>query len=69
MMSRAKYWMGMNKPKSQHSLDNLKYLYTVLNKNQNVTENNTTLLIETLRSNTFSFKNIFKIMEYIFTFI
>ena len=47
----------------------LKYLYTVLNKNQNVTENNTTLLIETLRSNTFSFKNIFKIMEYIFTFI
>jgi hypothetical protein len=27
MMSRAKYWMGLNKPKSQHSLDNLKYFF------------------------------------------
>jgi hypothetical protein len=61
--------MGLNKPKSQHSLDNLKYffmkknpkfyskknyfwryLYTILNKNQTVTENNKDLLIETLRS-------------------
>lgn len=50
MMSRAKYWMGIGKPKSQHSLDNLKYLYSVLNKNQTVTENNKDLLIETLRS-------------------
>ena len=50
MFSKAKYWMGIGKPKNQHSLDNLKYLYVVLNKNQIVTEQNKDLLIETLRS-------------------
>ena len=50
MFSKAKYWMGIGKPKNQHSLENLKYLYAVLNKNQIVTENNKDLLIETLRS-------------------
>jgi len=42
--------MGIGKPKNQHSLENLKYLYGILNKNQTVTENNKDLLIETLRS-------------------
>ncbi len=42
--------MGIGKPKNQHSLDNLKYLFGILNKNQTVTENNKDLLIETLRS-------------------
>ena len=25
MISKARYWMGIGKPKNQHSLDNLKY--------------------------------------------
>ena len=42
-------WVA-NKPKSPHSLDQLKYLYHVMSRNQTVTEQNKTLLVETLRS-------------------
>ena len=41
---------GMWKPKNPHSLEHLKYLCSVLYKNQTVTESNHSLLIETLRS-------------------
>ena len=41
---------GLWKPKNPHSLDHLKYLYSVLSKNQVVTENNKGLLVETLRA-------------------
>jgi protein CLEC16A len=40
---------GFWKPKNPHSLDHLKYLYSVLSKNQTVTEGNKGLLVETLR--------------------
>eukprot|EP00093_Oithona_nana_P002907 02907.XXX_1098_61101_1 [CDS] Oithona nana genome sequencing. len=40
----------MWKPKNPHSLEHLKYLYSVLYKNQTVTESNKSLLVETLRS-------------------
>uniref|UniRef100_A0A1I8HEU6 FPL domain-containing protein n=1 Tax=Macrostomum lignano TaxID=282301 RepID=A0A1I8HEU6_9PLAT len=38
------------KPKNPHSLEYLKYLYGVLCKNQTVTEQNSSLLVEALRS-------------------
>ncbi|XP_059091774.1 protein CLEC16A homolog isoform X2 [Tigriopus californicus] len=41
---------GFMKPKNPHSLDHLKYLYSVLSKNQTVTDGNRSLLVETLRS-------------------
>ena len=41
---------GMWKTKNVHSLEHLKYLCTVLYKNQTVTESNCSLLVETLRS-------------------
>ena len=41
---------GIWKPKNPHSLEHLKYLYSVLYKNQTVTESNKSLLVETLRS-------------------
>ena len=41
---------GFWKPKNPHSLDHLKYLYSVLSKNQVVTESNKGLLVETLRA-------------------
>ena len=41
---------GLWKPKNPHSLDHLKYLYSVLSKNQVVTESNKGLLVETLRA-------------------
>lgn len=41
---------GVWKPKNLHSLEHLKYLYSVLGKNQTVTEQNQGLLVETLRS-------------------
>jgi protein CLEC16A len=43
-------WVGVKLPKSPHSLDHLKFLYHVMSRNQNVTEQNKTLLVETLRS-------------------
>ncbi|VVC45429.1 Uncharacterised protein family FPL [Cinara cedri] len=38
------------KPENLHSLEYLKYIYTVLSKNQTVTDNNRTLLVESFRS-------------------
>ncbi|KAK6643395.1 hypothetical protein RUM43_004900 [Polyplax serrata] len=51
-MFRSKSWFGnvFWKPKNPHSLEYLKYLYNVLSKNQIVSENNRSLLVETLRS-------------------
>lgn len=52
MFSRSKNWLpgALWKPKNPHSLEHLKYLYSILCKNQTVTENNRCLLVETLRS-------------------
>jgi len=44
------FFSGIWKPKNPHSLDHLKYLYSVLSKNQTVTDSNKNLLVETLRS-------------------
>ena len=41
---------GLWKPKNPHSLEHLKYLYSVLSKNQTVTESNKSLLVETIRA-------------------
>ena len=41
---------GLWRPKNPHSLEHLKYLYTVMAKNETVTESNKDLLVETLRS-------------------
>ncbi|XKL62954.1 hypothetical protein PGB90_005318 [Kerria lacca] len=51
-MFRNRNWFNRNlwKPKNVHSLDHLKYLYTILSKNQNVSDGNRGLLVETLRS-------------------
>lgn len=38
------------KPENLHSLEYLKYIYTVLSKNQNVMDTNRTLLVESFRS-------------------
>ena len=38
------------RPRNLHSLEQLKYLHSVLSKNQNVTESNKGLLVETIRS-------------------
>lgn len=53
MFTKSKTWMaggGVWKPKNPHSLEHLKYLHSVLCKNQTVTEQNLSLLVETLRS-------------------
>ncbi|ELU12250.1 hypothetical protein CAPTEDRAFT_114708 [Capitella teleta] len=52
MFSKPKSWIsgGLWKPKNPHSLEHLKYLYNVLCKNQTVTEQNRSLLVETLRT-------------------
>eukprot|EP00092_Neocalanus_flemingeri_P019758 GFUD01021398.1.p1 GENE.GFUD01021398.1~~GFUD01021398.1.p1 ORF type:complete len:960 (-),score=279.18 GFUD01021398.1:290-3169(-) len=41
---------GLWRPKNPHSLDHLKYLHSVLSKNQTVNESNKSLLVETIRS-------------------
>ena len=38
------------RPRNLHSLEQLKYLHSVLSKNQTVTESNKGLLVETIRS-------------------
>ena len=43
-------WGSPKPPKSPHSLDQLKFLYHVMSRNQTVSEQNKTLLVETLRS-------------------
>ncbi|XP_071105280.1 protein CLEC16A-like [Haliotis cracherodii] len=52
MFNKPKSWLtqAIWKPKNLHSLDHLKFLYTVLCKNQAITDYNRGLLIETLRS-------------------
>eukprot|EP00092_Neocalanus_flemingeri_P007638 GFUD01008244.1.p1 GENE.GFUD01008244.1~~GFUD01008244.1.p1 ORF type:complete len:954 (-),score=272.12 GFUD01008244.1:196-3057(-) len=45
-----KVFGGLWKPKNPHSLDHLKYLHSVLSKNQTVNESNKSLLVETIRS-------------------
>lgn len=49
-MPKSWFGGGLWKPKNPHSLEQLKYLYNVLSKNQNVSDNNRGLLVETLRS-------------------
>ncbi|KAM7360528.1 C-type lectin domain containing ema isoform 2-T3 [Cochliomyia hominivorax] len=50
-MFRSRSWFGggWNKPKNRLSLDHLKYLYSILEKNTTVSENNRGLLVESLR--------------------
>eukprot|EP00057_Strongylocentrotus_purpuratus_P017817 XP_011672291.1 PREDICTED: protein CLEC16A-like [Strongylocentrotus purpuratus] len=50
MLSKSKGWFGPVKPKSVHSLENLRLLHGVLMRNATVTEQNRSLLVETLRS-------------------
>ncbi|KAK6187791.1 hypothetical protein SNE40_005737 [Patella caerulea] len=52
MFTRQKNWISgaIWKPKNPHSLEHLKFLYGMLGKNQTVTEQNRSLLVETLRS-------------------
>ncbi|XP_055303259.1 protein CLEC16A homolog [Sitodiplosis mosellana] len=48
-MFRSRSWFGWNKPKNRLSLDHLKYLYAVLERNTTVSEHNRGLLVESLR--------------------
>lgn len=49
-MFRSRSWFGgWNKPKNRLSLDHLKYLYSVLERNTTVSEHNRGLLVESLR--------------------
>lgn len=50
-MFRSRSWFGggWNRPKNRLSLDHLKYLYSVLERNTTVSENNRGLLVESLR--------------------
>lgn len=50
-MFKSRSWFGLTSknPKSRLSLENLKNLYSVLEKNQNVSEQNRGLLVESLR--------------------
>lgn len=50
-MFRKFHWFNQwsSKPKNTLSLDNLRYLCNVMSKNSVVTEQNKTLLVETLR--------------------
>lgn len=50
-MFRSRSWFGgnWNRPKNRLSLEHLKYLYSILEKNTTVSENNRGLLVESLR--------------------
>lgn len=49
-MFKSRSWFGLTqRPKNRLSLENLKQLHTVLEKNQNVSEQNRGLLVESLR--------------------
>lgn len=48
-MFRSRSWFGWNKPKNRLSLDHLKYLHGVLERNTTVSEHNRGLLVESLR--------------------
>lgn len=47
--SRSFFGGGWNKPKNRLSLEHLKYLHNVLERNTTVSENNKRLLVESLR--------------------
>jgi len=49
MFKKSGFFSGFWKAKNPHSLEHLKYLYSVMSKNQTVTESNKSLLVETLR--------------------
>ncbi|KAF0312325.1 Protein CLEC16A [Amphibalanus amphitrite] len=49
-MFKGRLFGGVWKPKNPHSLEHLKHLYNVLQRNQTVSEGNRGLLVETLRS-------------------
>lgn len=48
-MFRSRSWFGWNKPKNRLSLEHLKYLHAVLERNTTVSEHNRGLLVESLR--------------------
>ncbi|XP_037944343.1 protein CLEC16A homolog [Teleopsis dalmanni] len=50
-MFRSRSWFGggWNRPRNRLSLDHLKYLYGILEKNTTVSESNRSLLVESLR--------------------
>lgn len=50
-MFRSRSWFGGNwgRSRNPHSLDHLKYLYSVMSKNPSITEHNRGLLVESLR--------------------
>ncbi|XP_056144017.1 protein CLEC16A isoform X2 [Lampris incognitus] len=51
MFGRSRSWVGgQGKSRNIHSLDHLKYMYSVLTKNTTVTDHNKNLLVETIRS-------------------
>uniref|UniRef100_T1GJV0 FPL domain-containing protein n=1 Tax=Megaselia scalaris TaxID=36166 RepID=T1GJV0_MEGSC len=49
-MLRSRSFFGWNRPKNRLSLEHLKYLYSLLEKNTTVSETNRSLLVESLRS-------------------
>ncbi|KAL5292585.1 CLEC16A family protein [Megaselia abdita] len=48
-MLRSRSFFGWNRPKNRLSLEHLKYLYSILEKNTTVSETNRSLLVESLR--------------------
>merc|ERR1719259_477503 len=50
MFTKRGLSLGIWRPRNLHSLEHLKYLHSVLSKNQTVTEGNKGLLVETIRS-------------------
>lgn len=49
-MFKSRSWFGLSgKPKNKLSLESLKYLHGVLDKNQTASEQNRGLLVESLR--------------------
>ena len=52
MLQKPKNWLAETlwKPKKTHSLEQLRYLHYILQRNSVVSESNKSLLIETLRS-------------------
>lgn len=49
-MQRQNWWSRPKPPKNLHSLENLKYLYYILSRNQTITENNKSVIVEAFRS-------------------
>jgi len=49
-MQRQSWWSRPKPPKNLHSLENLKYLFYILSRNQTITENNKSIIVEAFRS-------------------